>query len=106
MLAPSTHTPEEITYVSSMSFAGSLCSIYALVDAKGRGLADYQQIIVANLSSMPNVRRQGGDGGAPVGTSAASPLSACTGRGLPGWLTLHCLAGSLQVVHPLSPGQC
>ena len=54
MLAPSTHTPEEITYVSSMSFAGTPCSVYALVDRTGRGLADYQQIIVANLSSMPN----------------------------------------------------
>ncbi|KAL4438194.1 hypothetical protein ABPG77_010555 [Micractinium sp. CCAP 211/92] len=43
-----------ITYVSSMSFGGTLTDIYAMVDLSGRGEADYVQVIVSDLSSMPN----------------------------------------------------
>ncbi|KAL4448480.1 hypothetical protein ABPG75_005699 [Micractinium tetrahymenae] len=43
-----------IVYASSLSFGGHPMDISALVDLSGRGEADYVQVIVKGLSSMPN----------------------------------------------------
>lgn len=64
-----------ITYVSSLNFGGNPTDISALVDLSGRGEADYVQVIVKGLSSMPNgIAWNGGS----LFIASLDPYKSCT----------------------------